>query len=553
MAILEHYTLMALAVVFGFSWLVFVHELGHYLLAKWNGVRVHVFSIGMGPYLLSFQKGETLYVLSLVPIGGYVKMAGQDDMKVDLAATKDPKDYRNKRPGQRAAILAAGAAFNLIFAYLGFALCYYIGVEMPAPILGKVDPQSPLAQAVSNVPGGKTEPNPLQEGDVITTVNGDPIKHFFELTMAIGSAGSNRDIIIQYQRKDPNGRDDVPSRLPAIVRTEKDVAVGAASVGLTQYEERVEYPVGFTCREGVYVYQLAAFSEDGGPNPAEAAGINPGDSIVKIDGQELTSQHQVSELVKKSDGRELSLLIERDSALLDIKVTPRKVGGEGRYLMGIQMMAANPVDQIAEDCEAFRSGLRKGAFLRHIQESLDQKTLTVFYQDTLSKNAKTKEIEIPWHTASSAGLILVQHKLKMTTLEAPSMARAMGMAWGDTVGHSTMVFVVLHRLITREVDFKNMAGPVGMAGILTTVASRRSFAYYLWFLALLSLNLGVLQFVPIPLLDGWHLLMVGVEKLKGSQVSVRVQEAFQYVGLFLILTLLLLVTWNDIMRFFVPS
>ena len=157
MAILEHYTLMTLAVVFGFSWLVFVHELGHYLLAKWNGVRVHVFSIGMGPYLLSVQKGETLYVLSLIPIGGYVKMAGQDDMKVDLALSRDPKDYRNKRPGQRAAILAAGAAFNLIFAYLGFALCYWIGVEMPAPIIGKVDPQSPLAQAVSRVPGGKTE------------------------------------------------------------------------------------------------------------------------------------------------------------------------------------------------------------------------------------------------------------------------------------------------------------------------------------------------------------------------------------------------------------
>ena len=180
MEIVQHYTLMVLAVVLGFSWLVFVHELGHYLLAKWNGVRVHVFSIGMGPYLLSFTRGDTLYVISMIPIGGYVKMAGQDDLRPDLKPTKDPKDYRNKRPGQRAAILAAGAAFNLIFAYLAFGICYYFGVDMPAPIIGKVDPKSPAGEAKAYAGTGRDEiDNPLKEGDRITMVNGQPIKTFF--------------------------------------------------------------------------------------------------------------------------------------------------------------------------------------------------------------------------------------------------------------------------------------------------------------------------------------------------------------------------------------
>ena len=122
----------------GFSILIFVHELGHYLLAKWNGVRVQVFSLGMGPYLVSFTWGETLYVLSMVPIGGYVKMAGQDDMQPDLTASPDPGDYRNKRPGQRAAILAAGAAFNLIFALfmlVDAAKSFRVLISIPAAAL----------------------------------------------------------------------------------------------------------------------------------------------------------------------------------------------------------------------------------------------------------------------------------------------------------------------------------------------------------------------------------------------------------------------------------
>src|SRR3977135_3760404 len=93
-------------VILGFSGLIFIHELGHFLLAKWNGVRVHVFSIGMGPYIFSFTRGGTIYALSLMPLGGYVKMMGQEDLNPNPDASKDPSDYRNKRPGQRAAILA---------------------------------------------------------------------------------------------------------------------------------------------------------------------------------------------------------------------------------------------------------------------------------------------------------------------------------------------------------------------------------------------------------------------------------------------------------------
>src|SRR5437773_7314724 len=121
-----------LGLLLGFSGLIFIHELGHFLLAKWNGVHVHVFSIGMGPYLFSFTHKGTIYALSLIPLGGYVKMMGQDDLNADVAANKNPRDFRNKRPGQRAATLVAGAVFNLLLTLAIFTTCYMVGTYFPS-------------------------------------------------------------------------------------------------------------------------------------------------------------------------------------------------------------------------------------------------------------------------------------------------------------------------------------------------------------------------------------------------------------------------------------
>ena len=122
----------------GFSGLVFVHELGHIAFAKWNGVTVQVFSIGMGPYLFSFTYKGTCYAFSMIPMGGYVKMLGQDDMNADTASTKSSGDFRNKRPGQRAAILVGGAFFNVLLTIVLFALCFYRGTDFISPRLGNI-------------------------------------------------------------------------------------------------------------------------------------------------------------------------------------------------------------------------------------------------------------------------------------------------------------------------------------------------------------------------------------------------------------------------------
>ena len=368
--------------------------------------------------------------------------------------------------------------------------------------------------------------------------------------MAVGSAGSDREIYIQYEREG-----ELKRHPPAIVRTERDKSQGVASVGIFKYSKKEEYAVGFSCREEVHIKSFGSPRKDPTGmeirSPAEAAGLKVHDRLVSIDGKPITLISDVLESVKRSEGKPLSIVVERDKQELTFTVTPELNEKKDRHLVGIQMIG-NPVDQVDPNSEAFKEGLRKGAYLTFLMDKERKGELTISYIDSIEKDVEkdAKTFTIPRTTECGSTLVLNIRKGVVETLQAGTVGEAFGMAWADTLGHSTMVFIVLHRLITGDVDPKNLAGPVGMAGILTQVADERSFTYYLWFLALLSLNLGVLQFVPIPLLDGWHLLMVAVEKLKGSPVSLKIQEAFQYVGLVLILALLFWVTKNDIMRFF---
>jgi regulator of sigma E protease len=522
--------------IFGFSWLIFVHELGHYLLAKWNGVRVHVFSLGMGPYILSWRKGETLYVLSLVPIGGYVKMAGQDDLKPNQEATKDPHDYRNKRPGQRAMILAAGAIFNLIFAYLGFAFCYRVGVKMEGPVVGEVFPETPLAKAMEYDANGVLQPAPLQRGDRITMVGGQPVKSQLEITLAVASSGSNRDIPVQYER---NGR---PARQPAIVHTQKDSTLGAAAIGFRPYSKEEEFQLGFECEQAVYIFETL-------PNtPAAQAGFQRWDKIVRVDGRDIEDRSDVQDCVKAAGGREQVFEVERDGKTEALRVAAARETKDKPFQIGISMIS-NRVKRIDPACEAYEEGLRQGGYILDLEKERDEKTLALGFVEVVDgKKQVGHRIEVPVESRSKSGFVFKTEIQQLEKIQYDTWGEACAVAWGDLWTHSISVFVVIYRLCTGDVSVRAMAGPLGIGDMITRVAVQKPLMFYFWLLALLSLNLGVLQFIPIPLLDGFHLVMVAVEKLKGRPVSMRVQEAFQYAGLVLIIALLLFVTWNDIAR-----
>lgn len=527
----------ALGLVFGFSILIFVHELGHYLLAKWNGVRVYVFSLGMGPYVFSFTWGETLYVFSLIPIGGYVKMAGQDDLRPSLPVEKDPHDYRNKRPGQKAAILAAGAFFNLVFALFAFTACYYFGVEMQAPVIGNVRKGSPLDKAESLTASGKPRPNPLKKGDRITMINGVHIKTFMEAKMEIASAGPDAKVWINYERKGQ------PVLDPAVVVTRRSASLGAATVELRPYGKEESFHLGFTTKK--YIFSLGT---PDAKTPAGKAGIQDGDKIISVDGKVIKDDTQMIELVQDAKGGEQVLQLEREGKQVEVKLSAKE-NDEGVYLLGVPLGEAELVTHIDEACEAHAAGVREGSFIRALKKLRNNTDLELTFSDRPDDKGTDRTCVVPIDTKSKSLLEYTTEVPMMELMKEDSFVEALSVAWGDVIRHSKTVFTIVRGLLSGAVSTKAVSGPLGIGRFMTLVAVESSFMYYFWFLAFLSVNLGVIQFLPIPILDGWHLVMITVEKLKGSPVAPRVEAAFQYAGLFLILALMLLATSNDIMRF----
>lgn len=535
-----------LGLVFGFTTLVFVHELGHYVLAKWNGVRVKVFSIGMGPYLISFTRGETVYAFSLVPIGGYVKMLGQEDMNPNVDPTKDPHDYRNKRPGQRAAILAAGAAFNLIFALFAFTFCYYRGVEMQSTKIGEVGPESPASKGRVLAAGDKEVPTPLKEGDVVVSVDGVPMRSFMDLSLHVAGSGANRDLQFMVER------DGAMLHDPVIITSTYNEELGAATVGLRGYNKPLHFELGFVeDRKGTGKDKAVVIvpSKPSNGSPAAKAGVLEGDVLVSLDGKHIRAGDEMIAAVQAAQGATQILVVRRRGGEQAINIAAER-DSKGNYRFGLPLFQQYPLTEVDPRSEAYAAGLREGFFLKEFRAPKGKDFVEIVFCREPGTLAGDETIRIPAQTASGSALVFTVYVPDLVTIQYDTAVEALSAAWYDLIRHAGSVFTVIRGLVSGQVSPKALSSPLGIGHAMLKVSTETNFMYYLWFLAFLSVNLGMLQFVPIPLLDGWHLLMIGVEKLKGGPVTPKVQEAFQYVGLAIILCLLLMAMRNDIMRIF---
>ncbi|MBI3725750.1 site-2 protease family protein, partial [bacterium] len=192
-----------LAIVLGLGVLIFVHELGHFLAAKWAGVKVEVFSLGMGPRLFGVVRGDTDYRISALPLGGYVKMLGQDDSDPTQERTSAPEDFRNKPPYKRFIILVAGVAMNTVFAMVAFIIAFAVGVEFVAPEVGAVVPGSAASQARVVSSPSKPAAQGLQESDQIVSINDTEILAWEDIQTAVALAGEK--IRVEVDRPTPSG------------------------------------------------------------------------------------------------------------------------------------------------------------------------------------------------------------------------------------------------------------------------------------------------------------------------------------------------------------
>ena len=433
-------TLLSFLFVLGV--LVFIHELGHFLLARWNGVRVITFSLGFGPKLLKVQRGDTEYCISAIPLGGYVKMAGENP---DDPRTGADDEFMAKSKWQRFQILIAGPVMNILLAVVLLALILMRGatvlahLDQPA-VIGVVEPGSPADK------GG------ILPGDTITRFGTSNVRTWEHLEMAVASR-PEFEVDVTLTR---NGSEQHLKVRPALTEL------------VTRNKTRFE--VGTI---GVLpdVYPNVASVVPG--TPAESAGLKAGDIILAIDGERMVSSSQVLKAIPgKSGDQPIEFRIRRDGVDQTIAVTPYKDGDQTRV------------------------GLYPGDAIRTYK---------------------------------------------------PTPIEAIGMSVERNIEMAGMILNTLKDLVTGQASPKQLMGPIGIAQV-SGESAQAGWLALLGLMASISLNLGLLNLMPIPVLDGGHIFIMAIETISRRDFSLQMKEKMLFVGFVLLMTLMVTVIYNDLTR-----
>ncbi|MBI5887328.1 MAG: RIP metalloprotease RseP [Deltaproteobacteria bacterium] len=426
-------TVISFVVVLGV--LIFIHELGHFAVAKWRGVGVERFSLGFGPKIFGVKKGETEYLISLLPLGGYVKMVGEAPGE-DVSDEVKNKSFAGKSVFTRGAIVAAGPLMNLVLAAFLLPIIFMLGIQAPAyldkPVVaGFVAPDEPAAKAG------------IRAGDAITAVDGKKIKDWEEFLETVE---------LEKTVKLTVRRDNADIEIMLTPASSKETAERYAGI----------YPALPPVIGGV---------NDG--YPAKEAGLRPGDMIMSVDGKPVGHWAELEDLVHKSGGKKV-FVVERDGKAFTLEITPKLNKDMNVYLIGV----TRKVDTVTR---------RYG-----------------FFQATVK--------------GISAGV--------------------------EMTGR---LFEVIKGLVIGKYSIKTLGGPLMIAQVAGK-AAKAGAVDLLTLVAFLSLQLGVINLFPIPVLDGGHILFYAIELIKGKPLSERFMVIAQQVGIALLVGLMLLVTYNDIFR-----
>jgi regulator of sigma E protease len=425
-------TLLAFLFVLGV--LVFVHELGHFLAARRLGVRVLTFSLGFGPKLVKVRRGDTEYCISVIPLGGYVKMAGENP---DDPRTGRPDEFLSKTKWERFQILIMGPAMNIILAVVVMAIVLAQGAEVPI-----YQDQPPVVGAVS--PGSPAERAGIQRGDRILTVAGDEVETWDDLFLAVGTR-PDRDVALTILR---NGQTQSVS-----VRTVSETRFEIGNIGVLPDINPIVASV------------IAG-------EPAERAGLKAGDVVIAVNGERMVTRTQFIEAISRNGGKEIDLLIEREEQQLHIAATPEQRGDRG--MLGLY---------VSEPTRSFTPG----------------------------------------------------------PFEAIQLSVERNLEFGG------LIFKTLGGLFVGETSPRQLMGPVAIAQLSGESAQAGWIALFT-LMASISLNLGLLNLLPIPVLDGGHILIMALEGVARRDFSMAVKEKMLLAGFVLLMMLMVTVIYNDLTR-----
>lgn len=423
-----------LSFLFVLGVLIFVHELGHFLMARRIGVRVITFSLGFGPKLFSYRRGDTEYCVSAVPLGGYVKMAGENP---DDPRSGKPDEFLSKTKWQRLQVLIMGPAMNIVLAVVLLAVVLMNGAQVPAfqdqpPVIGAVQAGSPAA-AVGLVPG-----------DRIVRVGRDDTPTWEALYMAVGTR-PNRQVEVEFLRQ------GLTRHVQITPSSETRFEVGDIGV-LPDVHPSVQ-----TVAAG---------------DPADKAGVMKDDLVLAVNGETISFARQLSDAIAKHPEEPIVLAVERAGTRRDIRVTPVRRNHIG--VIGISI------------------------------------------------NDQVKIID-------------------------PGPLEAIVMSVERNVQFSGLIFKTIWGLLTQETSPRQLMGPVAIAQLSGESAQAGIIALFS-LMASISLNLGLLNLLPIPVLDGGHIAILALEGLARRDFSTRLKEKMLLVGFVLLMMLMVTVVYNDLTR-----
>jgi regulator of sigma E protease len=433
--------------------LVAFHELGHFLAARWVGVKVLKFSLGFGPKLFGRQVGETEYLLSAIPLGGYVKLFGEDDTEATTAEDRR-RSFAHQGLWGKVLIVAAGPGFNFILAYLIFAGWLSTGAPLFVPTFHDLS-----ADVEALMPGSPAATAGMEIGDHIISVNGKDISTKTELLDAVARS-KGAPIGLEVRRE---GQTKPLTVTPIVAPGE---AAGSEDPLYTIGVEETP-PLVTSVMHG---------------SPASAAGFQPGDRVVNIEGQAVYTWSQMTAQVKEHPQQPLRVEVLRNGQRVPLTVTPSA--------------------------------------------------------EKVTVNGQTMEV-------GKIGISGPGRSLMRSNNPLEAVYQGLEATWGWT----ELTTIGLYKMIVGDISSKNIGGPLTIANISGEAASQGASSV-VFLIAILSINLGVLNLLPIPILDGGHLLFFLIEGILRKPLGERQRELAQQVGLVLLVGVMIFAFWNDLERIF---
>ena len=432
-------TILTMGIVLGF--MILIHEFGHYAAAKLFKVRVEVFSIGFGKRLLGFKRGETDYRISALPLGGYVKMSGENPMD---ERTGDLGEFLSHPKWQRFIIAIAGPAMNVLLAFALWTGVFMVHFEYPAvfdgpAVVGWILPNTPAANAG------------VQIGDKIVRVEDIPNPTWEQVSYK-EALGTNQQIKFSIER---NG-------------VVSDMTLVPQPSGRNQMGD-----IGWVPKEPAFI---ATMIEHG--MPAEKAGMKVGDQILTVNGQQIPALAVLVDMLSHSKDQPLDIVIRRNGQDMSLRVTPvlspGKTAGETRYRIGL---ASTP----------------------------------------------TKVVRLPFPQA-----------IQKSAVECKK--------------NSLLILELLQKMVQNKISIKQVDGPIGIGSAVGSAAREKGWTPLLFVSAIISLNLGVFNLLPIPILDGGVILLLFIEGLMQREISLRIKERIYQAAFVFLVLFAVTVIYNDIVK-----